>query len=281
MAKKGPGKVGKRWVPEPEDGGDERLTCVDTKSAFEIVGPLLCALHRRGRLDRIQCPELRGFLPRDKHRIKLAIGNRMRMLTWVHDTTPPPDYPYTRAVSAHSAVIQLYARSGQLPTAETLESRAKLDSCMCRLGCLAVESMHHIFVDCTLFAEWREEAANELVVRTTAKLAEAGIPGEQQQWIVHAAKRLFTDDAETWPLKSRSITSAKYRESATMLLPPWSPTLSKDANCPVTSRQIGTQARFVWRAGYLGAYSGLRLHELREAGCSDPPSLTAGTWTSR
>ncbi|KAJ7797464.1 hypothetical protein B0H14DRAFT_3548089 [Mycena olivaceomarginata] len=114
---------------------------------------------------------------------KLAIGNRMRMLTWVHDTTPPPDYPYTHALSAHSAVIQLYARSGHLPTAETLESRAKLDSCMCRLGCLAVESMHHIFVDCTLFAEWREEAANELVVRTTAKLAEAGIPGEQQQWI--------------------------------------------------------------------------------------------------
>jgi hypothetical protein len=132
---------------------------------------------------------------------KLAIGNRMRMLTWVHDTTLPPDYPYTRALSAHSAVIQLYARSGQLPTAETLESRAKLDSCMCRLGCLAVESMYHIFVDCTLFAEWREEAANELVVRTTAKLAEAGIPGEQQQWIVHAAKCLFTDDAETWPLK--------------------------------------------------------------------------------
>jgi hypothetical protein len=108
-------------------------------------------------------------------------GNRMRMLTWVHDTTPPPDYPYTRALSAHSAVIQLYARSGQLPTAETLESRLKLDSCMCRLGCLAVESMHHIFVDCTLFTEWREDAANELVVRTTAKLVEAGIPGEQQQ----------------------------------------------------------------------------------------------------
>jgi hypothetical protein len=38
---------------------------------------------------------------------KLAIGNRIRMLTWVHDTTHPPDYPYMRALSAHSAVIQL------------------------------------------------------------------------------------------------------------------------------------------------------------------------------
>ncbi|KAJ7653611.1 hypothetical protein DFH06DRAFT_1204214, partial [Mycena polygramma] len=42
----------------------------------------------------------------------LALGNRMRMLTQVHDTVPPPDYPYTRALSAHSAVIQLYARLG-------------------------------------------------------------------------------------------------------------------------------------------------------------------------
>jgi hypothetical protein len=72
---------------------------------------------------------------------------------------------------------------------------------MCRLGCLAVESMHHIFVDCTLFTEWCEDTANELVVRTTAKLVEAGIPGEQQQWILRAAKCLFADDAEIWPLK--------------------------------------------------------------------------------
>jgi hypothetical protein len=61
--------------------------------------------------------------------------------------------------------------------------------------------MHHIFVDCPRFVEWREEAANELLVRTTAKLVEAGIPDEDQQWILHAAKSLFADDTETWPLK--------------------------------------------------------------------------------
>jgi hypothetical protein len=30
------------------------------------------------------------------------------------DNTPPPPYPYTKAASSHSAMVQLYARSGQL-----------------------------------------------------------------------------------------------------------------------------------------------------------------------
>ncbi|KAJ7813186.1 hypothetical protein B0H13DRAFT_1477577, partial [Mycena leptocephala] len=97
---------------------------------------------------------------------KMAIGNRMRMLTWVHNTHAPPDYPYTRAVSAHSAVIQLYARSGQLPLAETLMARSKLDSSTCRLCSNAIESMHHIFVDCRKFEGWRTEAGAEVATRT-------------------------------------------------------------------------------------------------------------------
>ncbi|KAJ7883788.1 hypothetical protein B0H13DRAFT_1628943, partial [Mycena leptocephala] len=48
-------------------------------------------------------------------------------------------------------------------------------------GC-AVESMHHIFVECTHFADWRRDAANELFARTALKLTEAGIPEEAQQW---------------------------------------------------------------------------------------------------
>ncbi|KAJ7189143.1 hypothetical protein C8R46DRAFT_840632, partial [Mycena filopes] len=105
------------------------------------------------------------FMSRDTAS-KLALGNRMRMLTWAHDSLPPPDYPYTRAVSAHSAVIQLYARSGQLPTAETLESRSKLDSGLCRLGCSALESMHHLFVECASFSQWRIDAAEEAGAQT-------------------------------------------------------------------------------------------------------------------
>ncbi|KAJ7670182.1 hypothetical protein DFH06DRAFT_1125569 [Mycena polygramma] len=129
----------------------------------------------------------------------LALGNR---LTQVHDTVPPPDYPYTRALSAHSAVIQLYTQSGQLPMAETLEARSKLDSGMCRMGCDAVESVHYIFVDCVQFAEWQADAAVELVARTERKLVEAGITGdEDQSWILLAAKSLFVDDPTIWPLK--------------------------------------------------------------------------------
>lgn len=132
---------------------------------------------------------------------RLAHGNRLRMLNSVHDNMPPPDYPYTRALSAHSAVIQLYARSGQLPTAEVLESRSKLPSCLCRLGCDAVESVHHIFVDCVEFKEWRCAAGEEVSLRTERKLVEAGIKEEDQRAILKAAKSLFVDDATVWPLK--------------------------------------------------------------------------------
>jgi hypothetical protein len=130
----------------------------------------------------------------------LALGNRMRMLTWVHDTHHPPEYPYTRAVSAHSAVIQLYARSGQLPIAETLEQRSKLSSSTCRLCGNAVESMHHVFVDCRDFESWRMTAADELVNRTELKLIEAEIPVGEQQAVLSAAKSLFTDEPTVWPL---------------------------------------------------------------------------------
>ncbi|KAJ7185757.1 hypothetical protein C8R46DRAFT_881750 [Mycena filopes] len=140
------------------------------------------------------------FMARDSAS-KLALGNRMRMLTWAHDSLPPPDYPYTRALSAHSAVIQLYARSGQLPTAETLELRSKLNSGMCRLGCSAIESMHHIFVDCIHFSQWRVDAVAELVAKTELKLTEAGISAADQQWFILAAKFMFSDEPAVWPLK--------------------------------------------------------------------------------
>ncbi|KAJ7777757.1 hypothetical protein B0H14DRAFT_2401425 [Mycena olivaceomarginata] len=133
---------------------------------------------------------------------RLAHGNKLRMLASIHDEMPPPDYPYTRALSAHSAVIQLYVQSGQLPTAEVLESRSKIPCCMCRLGCDAVESAHHIFVDCVEFEEWRRAAGEEAHLRTERKLVEAGISrDEDQRAILNSAKSLFVDDATVWPLK--------------------------------------------------------------------------------
>jgi hypothetical protein len=134
---------------------------------------------------------------------KLARGNRLRMLTGVHDNLPPSEYPCTRALSAHSAVIQLYARSGQLPTAETLESRSRLECCLCRWGCNAVESMHHIFVGCAQFDEWRRNAGAEVSLRTERKLEEVEMREEDRQPILNSAKSLFIDDPAVWPSISR------------------------------------------------------------------------------
>ncbi|KAK7036888.1 hypothetical protein R3P38DRAFT_2517069 [Favolaschia claudopus] len=122
------------------------------------------------------------------------------MLSHIYDTSPPPDYPYSRALSAHSAVIQLYARSGQLHIRIYLNI-GKLPSSLCRMGCDAVESMHHIFVDCIHFSHWRIDTASELVARTAAKLNEAGLPDEEQVSVLLAAKSLFIDDDLTWPLR--------------------------------------------------------------------------------
>ena len=79
------------------------------------------------------------------------------MSTWAHDNTPPPEYPYISAVSAHSAAVQLYARSGQLATADILKKQNKLDDDKCRLGCDATESPQHLFINCPKYQEWRDE----------------------------------------------------------------------------------------------------------------------------
>ncbi|KAJ7460333.1 hypothetical protein FB451DRAFT_1271046 [Mycena latifolia] len=105
---------------------------------------------------------------------------------------PPPEYSYTMAYSAYSAVVQLYARSGQLPTAEILHSRGKIDDERCRAGCDAIEDQHHIFVVCERYAEWREKAAEDLYRRTNNKLAEKGIE--------EVNRSLFSDNKSIWPL---------------------------------------------------------------------------------
>ncbi|KAJ7696107.1 hypothetical protein B0H17DRAFT_929950, partial [Mycena rosella] len=64
-----------------------------------------------------------------------------------------------------------------------------------------IESMHHLFVMCSHFHEWRRDAAEEVETRTERKLMEAGIPVEEQRTILCAAKSLFNDDPSVWPLK--------------------------------------------------------------------------------
>src|SRR3984957_2464880 len=71
---------------------------------------------------------------------ELAIGHGYRMATRLYDKRTPP------TSSAYTALIQLYARSGQLPMAEGMVQKGQSKDNRCRVGCKAVEDMHHIFV---------------------------------------------------------------------------------------------------------------------------------------
>ncbi|KAK0220047.1 hypothetical protein IW262DRAFT_1232343, partial [Armillaria fumosa] len=89
---------------------------------------------------------------------ELAIGQHHRMASWLYDQCPPPTFLYTHTVSAYSAAVQLYARSGQLATANGLYQKRLLAQEYCHLGCRAIESPHHIFVGCPVFQKFRVEA---------------------------------------------------------------------------------------------------------------------------
>ena len=79
------------------------------------------------------------------------------------DNTPPPTYPYTKSLSSYSAVIQLYARSGQLDTALHLSSRLKEGfQPWCRFGCQKIEEPHHIFILCPRFTSLRDTYTQRL-----------------------------------------------------------------------------------------------------------------------
>lgn len=132
---------------------------------------------------------------------KLGIGNRYRMSTWAHDQSSPPEFPYLRAASAHSAAVQLYSRSGQLPTADILVERGKLSSDRCRLGCDEVEDMHHVFVYCEAYREWRAEAEASVVEWTKDRLATLEVEEVVANNLLKSAKSLFTDDPSVWPLQ--------------------------------------------------------------------------------
>ncbi|KAK7014070.1 hypothetical protein VNI00_019432 [Paramarasmius palmivorus] len=133
---------------------------------------------------------------------EVSKGLNLRMMPSIYENHPPPDYPYTRASSAYSAAVQLYARSGQLPVANTLCQRNKIPSPSCRLGCGTYhEDSHHIFTICPVYGKWRSAAAHEVHERTKRKLQEAGIPEADQRACLRAAKSLFSDDAAVWPLK--------------------------------------------------------------------------------
>src|SRR5882762_3458477 len=55
----------------------------------------------------------------------LSLAYHCQMATWLYDPQHDPIYPYTKVSSAYSAMVQLYARSGQLLTALSMKQKKK------------------------------------------------------------------------------------------------------------------------------------------------------------
>ena len=131
---------------------------------------------------------------------QLATGHRNRMATWLFDQIPPPSYPYNRAASAFSAAVQLYSRSGQLPTADNMFRKRMRVSNLCRFGCIAMEDVHHIFTVCPSFDKFRKEALEKVLEETEKMLVKEKVGDSAENDIKHRAKSLFKDCPRSWPL---------------------------------------------------------------------------------
>ncbi|KAK7038135.1 hypothetical protein R3P38DRAFT_2696655 [Favolaschia claudopus] len=118
----------------------------------------------------------------------------------LYDQHAPPDHPYTRAPSAYSAVIQLYARSQQLPTAFSQFRRSFNTLPWCRTGCKQLETPHHIFVECPSFEAIRINHKSAIVghTRTLLDSSEGIVDDSSKTGLITLAENLLHDH-EVWP----------------------------------------------------------------------------------
>jgi hypothetical protein len=132
----------------------------------------------------------------------LSIGHRHRMTTWLYDKTTIPEYPYKRAYSSYSATVQLYARSGQLATADLVAKRDPNSATpdLCRFGCGIAETAHHLFSTCTHFVDWLNQAKSKVVESTTTWLKDNAELSDGSQRLIEIAEKLFEDHEDIWPL---------------------------------------------------------------------------------
>ena len=135
----------------------------------------------------------------------LALLPKHRMSTWLYDLNTPPLWIYTKASSAYTALVQLYARSGQLPTADGMFQKKATISRICRFGCPDSETPHHVFVVCGRFSEYRSKELASLTISIKRRLDDAGIATPCQSAILHLAKSIFTDSETVWPLHSTAF----------------------------------------------------------------------------
>ena len=135
----------------------------------------------------------------------LALLPKHRMSTWLYDLNPPPPWLYTKATSAYTALVQLYARSGQLPTADGMFQKNAILSRACRFGCPDNENPHHIFAVCGRFSELRSKELLSLSLSIKRRLDDAEVELPHQSSIMELAKFLFSDSDSLWPLHSTAF----------------------------------------------------------------------------
>ncbi len=111
---------------------------------------------------------------------------------------PPRDFPYTRAQSAYSAMIQLYSRSRQLDSALNLHSRLHHPQPWCRFGCPVLESTHHVYANCPYFVGLRKTAALNLHNRVQTVLQSFRTELVDHPDLQHYCSTIFSDGA-IWP----------------------------------------------------------------------------------
>ncbi|KAI1794878.1 hypothetical protein LXA43DRAFT_940085 [Ganoderma leucocontextum] len=116
----------------------------------------------------------------------------------LYDCHPPPPHPYTRASSAYSALVQLYARSSQLDDGFTRYRRFGDVAPSCHFGCDTLETAHHLFVHCPRFAGLRDDARSS-VTHDTSSLLDATETTLPKDVILRIASALFVDDPDVWP----------------------------------------------------------------------------------
>jgi hypothetical protein len=115
------------------------------------------------------------------------------------DDIPPPPYPYVKASSSYSMVIQLYIRSGQLDTSFIRASRLKDDQQpWCRFGCPVFEDPHHTFVHCPHFSSLRALRISELNSNVASILQTSSVSLSDRTLILDRIGNLF-QDSNVWP----------------------------------------------------------------------------------
>jgi hypothetical protein len=115
------------------------------------------------------------------------------------DSTSPPTYPYTKTPSSYSAIIQLYARSGQLDSKHILSCRLKDGhQPWCHFNCQHIEDAHHIFVKCPKFNNIQESYSMRLQDATRTILTTSNLSPQDLAFINERVSNLFSD-SDVWP----------------------------------------------------------------------------------